>query len=120
MMSHPEKSSWAKDLAQDLPKTCHLLPKILSKVPRLWLPNLAQDLLPKILDKIMGKILVSWARSWPSCPRILRKNFLLEQVHPGYITLHPCFAEQGSMNAGACVAEAHKFAAYNSKCQVLS
>ena len=44
------KSSCARQLlAQDLPKICHLLPKTLSKVPRLWRPNSCPG---------------SWARSW--------------------------------------------------------
>ena len=41
---------------------------------------MAAKIVPRILSEIlgkMGKILASWVRSWPSCPRIVPKNFLL-------------------------------------------
>ena len=51
-------------LRNNLPKTCHLLPKTLSKVPRLWWPNSCPG---------------SWARSWARFGHLaqMRNNFLL-------------------------------------------
>ena len=49
------QDSWAREFA----------PTLAQDLPRLWQPK--SKILPRILYEILGKILASWVRSWPSC-----------------------------------------------------